>query len=495
MKLVAGLLVLAACAVANAQPAPDPDAAPPVDAGAPVEPPPADPPASPEQIHAAGNGDTSSSVQGAPRPNQESGRVDPIDTGDGTWRLIGRGLLWIPRLPFEIVLFPIRGIVYLGERYHAIRTVTEIFTTDDHKFALYPSALIETGFGLNVGVRGRMKNVLGGNESLHVRGALGGQYLWTAAAGLDSGTLLGPVSASLDGIYAQRDREHFYGYGNADKAVAPAMQVDPLVDSGIESRYRIKVARAVLSVKVALPDGVSVTASSALEDKDYGADSPDLNSPGLGAVYQTDRVPGFAQGTQYSYNELEVAYDTRRQADIWDAPGIRGTGGLSLAYFGVQHPIDDGPSFFRVGVDLQRYVRLDRGPRALQFRLWGEAVTGPRDKVPFSELPRLGGENLLRGYDVDRFRDRAAIVAQAGYSWAAANWLAPVLFVDVGRVFSGINDLSFSHPRVGFGFALEAYSSRGLLLRAQIASSIDGGLFLFLSFNPAFDAQARVERY
>ncbi len=491
MKLVAGL-VLAACTVVNAQPAPDPDATPPSAAGAPVEPPPADPPA---QIPASRAADTSSSVHGAPRPGQESGRVDPIDTGDGTWRVIGRSLLWIPRLPFEIVMFPIRGIVYFGERYHAIHTLTEIFTTDDHKFALYPSALIETGFGLNVGIRGRMKNVLGGDESLHVRGALGGQYLWTAAAGVDSGRLLGPVSVALDGIFAQRDREHFFGYGNADKTSAPAMQVDPLVDSGVESRYRIKVARAVLSVKIALPDGVSLTGSSALEEKHYGADSPDLNAPGLGAVYQTDRVPGFVKGTHYSYNELEVAYDTRRQADIWDAPGIRGTGGLSLAYFGIQHAIDDGPSFFRVGVDLQRYVRLDRGPRALQFRLWGEAVTGPRDTVPFSELPRLGGENLLRGYEVDRFRDRAAIVAQAGYSWAAANWLAPVLFVDVGRVFSGINDLSFSHPRVGYGFALEASTSRGLLMRAQIASSIDGGLFFVLSFNPAFDAQARVERY
>lgn len=490
-------LVVAASAIAQAQPAPE-AGGPPADAGVPVDatptPPPPDAPATPAEIQAPTT-DTSDAVHGAPRPGLESGRLDPIDTGDGTWRLIGRGVLWIPRIPFELVTLPVRGIVYLGDRYNAVRTFTEIFTTDDHKLALYPTAAIATEFGVNVGLRGRIKDVFGGRESLRVSAAFGGEYRWTAASGLDSGTLLGRVRLALDGVYANRDRERFSGYGNVDEVSAPAMPIDPLDGGAVESRYRIKVARVAASVRVEIAGGLAVIGTSALVDKEYGADSPNTSQPDLGDIYLTEMLPGFPTGTRFSYNEIEVAYDTRRRADIWDAPGVRGTGTFAAAYLGHQHALDSGPNFFRVGVDLQRYVRIWRGPRALQLRLWGEAVTGPRDEVPFSEVPRLGGQDLLRGYGIDRFRDRAAVVAQVGYTWTASRHVAPVLFVDAGRVFTGFDDLSFEDPRVGFGAALEIYSARGLMIRGQIASSIDGDVFLYFAFNQAYDAQARVKRF
>ena len=492
MKLSVAVL-LAACAVAQAQPVPDAG----IDDAQPAPPaPPPDPVATPAEI-AVPTGDTAASVRGAPLPGTESGRVDPIDTGDGTWRLIGRGLLWVPRLPIEIVLLPIRGIVYLGERYNAVSTVTEIFTTDDHHLALYPTALFETGFGFNVGVRGYIKNVLGEGEKLKVRAAFGGEYLWTAQLGFDSGHLLpGRVTVSGEALYAQRDRERFFGYGNTDETMAAALPIDPFgSDAGIASRYRIKVRRASVHLTVKLPEDLHITLTSSLQDKNYGGDSPNRTDPDLQDVYQLDRLPGYMAGTRFSYNELEVGWDTRRQADPWDAAGMRSTGGLALAYGGYQHALDDGPDFFRIGIDLQRYIRITERPRTLQFRLWAEAVTGKREEVPFTELPRIGGADLLRGYELDRFRDRVATVAQVSYTWAAATWLAPVLFVDVGRVYTGLDALSFDHPRLGFGVALEAYNRRGLLARVQLASSAEGGLFAFIALNPAYDAVARVERY
>ncbi|CAN5830133.1 hypothetical protein BH11MYX3_BH11MYX3_44050 [soil metagenome] len=465
-------------------PTPDPEAPPPdKDPAAPELPPPI--------------GDTAGSVRGAPRPGEESGRTDDVDPGDGVVRTIGRGLLWIPRLPFEIVLLPIRGIVYGIERYHVISTVTEIFTTDNHKLALYPTALFETGFGLNAGIRGYTKDVLGAHEKLKARAAFGGSDLWLVEAGLDSGQLLGRrVSLSVDGIIAQHDRERFFGYGNSDDHDASGMAIHPLArDTGVASRFRVKDARVSARLQVLLPERVAVAFTSALVKKQFDATSPNNTDPDLADVYMVDALPGFVEGTRYLYNELEVSIDTRRQASLWDAPSMRSTGGLVLAYGGEQHSLDGEPELFRLGIDLQRFIRLTERPRTLQLRLWGEAVTGARDEVPFSELPRLGGDSLLRGYPVDRFRDRVAIVAQAGYTWAAASWLAPVLFVDVGRVYSGLADLTYKDPRVGFGVAFEAYNLRGLLARVEIASSMDGGIYAFLGLNPTFDARARVERH
>ncbi len=488
-------MILGTCAIASAQPAPDAGVDAPTDETAPVAPPP-DPAAPPAQLEAP-IGDTSASVRGQPQPGAESGRLDPVDTGDSTGRLVLRGLLWIPRLPFEIAVLPVRGIVYLGERYNAVSTVTEIFTTDDHKLALYPTALFETGFGFNVGVRGYIKDVLGYDEKLKARVAFGGEFLWTTQLGLDTGHLLpGPVTASVDALYAARDRERFFGYGNSSQPTMPALPIDPLgSDAGIASRYRIRVKRVSGHVVVKLPEDLRITATSSLQDKDFGGDSPNKTDPDLQDVYALDQLPGYMAGTRFLYNELEVGWDTRRQADKWDASGMRSTGGLALAYAGHEHALDDGPDFFRIGIDLQRYIRLTARPRTLQFRLWAEAVTGKRDEIPFTELPRIGGIDLLRGYELDRFRDRVAAVAQVSYTWAAATWLAPVLFVDVGRVYTGLDDLSLDHPRVGFGGALEAYNARGLVVRAQVAGSIDGGLFAFIALNPAYDAVARVERY
>ncbi|MBA3503631.1 MAG: hypothetical protein M4D80_15430 [Myxococcota bacterium] len=490
------LCLLASSSVAQADP-PEPTPDPPPTTEPTPTPPPPDPEVSPRQVEQAVSGDTSASVDGAPKPGDESGRTDRIDTGDGTGRQIGRGLLWVVRLPYEIVMLPVRGTIYLGEKYQAVRTLTDVFTTSDRKIEVYPMALIATGFGLNVGVRGVAKDLLDHDERLLVYAGFGGEYLWTAAAGVDSGRLLpGPVNVTLTGELASRERERFFGYGNSDKREESGMLVDPLGDqTGVASRYRIKVARVAARVRVRLPVQVEISATAAIAEKRYAADSPSTSDPDLDEVYDAAMLPGFLEGTQFLYHELEIARDTRGRADRWDAPGMRGTGSLVLAYAGRQHALDDGLNFYRYGVDLQQYVRLASGPRALQLRLWAEGVSGARGAVPFTELPRLGGEYVLRGYNLDRFRDRLAAVVQAQYTWAAATWLAPAIFVDAGRVFSGYDDLSLEDPRVGYGGMLEFMNRRGLVVRAQLGSSIDRGVFAFVSLHPAYDARTRAERY
>src|SRR5262249_47332439 len=124
----------------------------------------------------------------------------------------------------------------------------------------------------------------------------------------------------------------------------------------------------------------------------------------------------------------------------------------------------------------------------------GEGVTGSRDEVPFTELPRLGGSTYLRGYPLDRFRDRVAAFGSAEYSWDLSQWFSANLFVDVGRVYSSLDELSLDHLRMGYGIALEAHSVQSFLLEGSIASSTDGGIFLNLSFNPVYDIDERVRR-
>ena len=475
--------------VASAQPS-----APPSTIDPRVQPPePVEPPAEEKPV-------TADDVRAAPVPGQEHGRLDPIDTGDGTGRPIARGFLWLPRLPLMIVAQPVRAALYVQDRFHAAEAIASFFYSDDEKIAIFPTVLFETGFGFNAGLRAQFKDLLGQDERLKLRAGYGGRYKTVAAVDLDTGkSFSSTVSAGIDLRYEQRDKERFSGIGDNDLVASSEGPREVIGDPlGVETRYRMSILRASPRLRFELPANFSITGTGAVIRKEFGDLTPGEipgPTPPTGDVYATDQVPGFMAGTTFLYDEVEIAWDTRRPAHWLDPKGVRGTGGLALVYAGRQEDLNAGPDYYRVGLDVQRYLKFGPGPRVLEVRGVAELVTGERDRVPFSELPRLGGVDLLRGYPTDRFRDRLAMVAQANYLWMLSRYLAAVGFVDAGRVYAGVRDVTLDNMRVGFGGALEVYSNSGMMIRAQLASSIDGGMTAFISLDPTFESRSRVERY
>ncbi len=514
MKRLLALLSASVCAlgpaVAGAQPSqptqePGPVGIPPPPAEE-DSPPPTDPgqPASVTSDAPTEQPLTAADVANAPRPGAEHGRVDPIDTGDGAGRVLGRIILWIPRIPVEIVMQPIRGFLYAQEKYNVADKVKAVFLSEDGKLGLYPTAFTETGFGLNIGARAFVRDLFGQDEKLALRVGFGGRLNRILGFDFDTGNRAGPFSAGIDARYENRDRDRFFGYGNGDNinpAELDGMLVDPLAPGApsVSTRYKLDIWRVTPRVAFRFPHRLRLQLAGGLVHKEFGVTE---NARGtdvpLEEAYQIsgNALPSFVRGTTYGYGELELSYDSRRPYDEYDAPGIAGTGGLAMGFFGRQHGVKaDEPAFFRMGVDLQRYFRLTAGPRVLSLRAYGEMVTGQRDEIPFSELPRLGGPDLLRGYSTDRFRDRVITVVQANYLFLIGRQLAGDLFVDAGRVHQSLSKVSLDDMRVGFGIALEAYSVSGLLVRAALTSSIDRDLFFIFSFNPVFNARSRVERY
>lgn len=131
----------------------------------------------------------------------------------------------------------------------------------------------------------------------------------------------------------------------------------------------------------------------------------------------------------------------------------------------------------------------------LALRVYVEGVTGDYGDIPFYDLPQLGGPLLLRGYDLARFRDRVAGLASAEYQWDLnSKWLSAFLFVDAGRTYQALDDLTLAGARFGYGGGIEFHTKSSFLGRFAIASSSDGGLLFNLSFDPVYDVKARVER-
>jgi outer membrane protein assembly factor BamA len=289
-----------------------------------------------------------------------------------------------------------------------------------------------------------------------------------------TGRRLDPVELALDARFEQKPKDAFYGIGNT---------------MGDDARYRDRYGRVTGSADVRLGGPFHVTASGAYADHDYSTSPSDAATDEMFA-----NLTGFA-GTKYGYGELEVRYDTRRASNAYEAPVFTSRGTLLAAYGGAAIAVDAASADYgRYGIDAQQFFRLAEGPRVLSLRAHLEGVTGKLDEVPFTDLPRLGGKQSLRGYPLDRFRDRIAALGSAEYTWDLARMISANLFVDAGRVYRSVDDLSLDDLRVGYGVGLDLHSERSFVGRVEVSSSIDGGVFVDLSLDPIFDLDRRVDR-
>ena len=422
-------------------------------------------------------------------PGDESGRIDQVDRTDSVPRKVARGVLFVPRVVFETMLTPAEGLIWINDRYQVPARLHRLLWNDAETIGLLPTAQLEAGFGLNAGAHLVIKDVLDSGVRFDLRGNAGGRYSQRYVAQAHSGELFGDTFAvGVQADYERRGRDRFYGLGNADEM--PMLEpIDP-VAGAVESRFRHDQARALAVADVRLPYGFLVRASGSLADHDFagtgGADS-------ITGVYMTDRVTGL-DGYRSAYGELELRWDTRRTADPTDAASNYSTGGLISVFGGRLHGVSGTTDFYRYGGDVQRFFWLARGPRVLLARFHAEGVTGGLDEVPFHELPRLGGKDLLRGYVGDRFRDRLAVVGSLEYRWDLTKSLSASTFVDAGRVYRSPGDLELADLRVGYGVSLAAHSSSSFLARISLSSSIDGGMFLDFSLDPVFAVAGRVQR-
>jgi hypothetical protein len=303
----------------------------------------------------------------------------------------------------------------------------------------------------------------------------------------------------LEGEYEIRARDRFYGIGNGDLVDMVAMPIDPYADpTAVATRFRQRLARAAAIADLLLAGPLSARVSGAILSKRFeGADDDDIPSEefDLPEVYDTTALPAFEEGTDYLYNELELRLDTRDRATRYEPLTQPSKGVLLSGFAGVATGVSGAETdYVRYGADLQLYLHLGASPRVLVLRGLAEEVRGTIDQIPFADLPRLGGPLLLRGYDQDRFRDRALALSSAEYIFDLTNLLSAFTFVDAGRVYRELADAELEDIRVGYGGGLQIQTDHSYIGRISLASSIDGGLLFHLSLDPVYDPKARVER-
>jgi hypothetical protein len=444
---------------------------------------------------------TAATVADQPRPGEARNMAVTPDR-PGEWALwIPRILLFPIRAVAEVVGYPVRAGIYVYEVYDLGTRVKSIFFNEEGTAGLFPVALVETGFGLNAGARLILRELFGSDAELSGRASFGGRFRQIYSLQLDTEETWKRFRFDL-GVFAEiRPQDQFWGIGNGDEAdEAPAMPVDPVAagDFARQTRFRQRALRAVFGSEYLPHRLVRTRLSAALIDRKFDpADPEDAAADQLiEDSFDLEAIPGFVGGSRHLYAELELGLDTRHAPSYWEGPSVPTTGFLVSVFGGWAFAIaDDSRSYGRYGFDAQRYFRIGPGPRVLALRVYLEGVTEKLDDISFYDLPQLGGPLLLRGYDLARFRDRVAGLASAEYQWDLSNqWLSGFVFLDVGRTYPSLDDLTFADSRVGFGGGLEFHTKTSYLSRFSVASSGDGGLFFNLSFDPVYEVKARVER-
>jgi hypothetical protein len=428
-------------------------------------------------------------------PADVSGLLAPRDADDPP--TVARAALAPVRGLWFVAWAPVRLALWAYDRYAIPARIRRLFFSEDGNLGLFPTVSYTSGFGLSAGVRFIARNQLAPGSRLKIDLRYGGEVLQAYLLKLDSGHLAGDtVQLGLTGGFQTSPRNRFFGIGNADLTPANGVTgVDALADStAVATRYYYDTLFAEASVALALPGpfGAHVSAGYQHSDFDFdlrkGLHDDDIHTF---AVYDPETLVGATEGLARIAVDAEVALDTLAQPRFYLSGALPSRGWYIAARGGYVHGTRRDPSrFARWGFDVRRYVSLHGDDRILALRaLWRGVSASSLADVPFVDLPALGGAELLRGYPPDRFRDRQAGMASAEYQWGVDRNIAAFVFTDAGRVWRDRDALSDGDLRVGFGGGLQVHTMKNYLGRVLLSSSIDGGLFVQLSFDPLFDTR------
>lgn len=112
------------------------------------------------------------------------------------------------------------------------------------------------------------------------------------------------------------------------------------------------------------------------------------------------------------------------------------------------------------------------------------------EDVPFYQRPSLGGQNLVRGFQYNRFQDDGSLVLNAEYRYPIWSNFDALLFVDAGQVFPKLRRVAFDRFHWSYGGGLHMLNQSGLSFRFEVAGSTEG-VRTILTVDPLLTRVAR----
>lgn len=402
-----------------------------------------------------------------------------------------RQLLVVPRLAVATVAMPLRGGLTVYEQHHVRERLLDLFFNDARTFGVYPTVAFETSLTPAAGLRLVHKDLFGTGGRLRIGGDYGGESRYRLEAGVTSPAFARDILRTrVTGGWLRQPSAFFFGIGDQD--LSPSDSAPGAIAArgpfAASSRFSQQVAHAELAVEVN-PDGPLFGAVSSAYFTRTFIDTPEPalgEAPRLGRTdvrFDTSTLTGWNEGTKIVYSEAQLGWNSLTAASTYVSAAAPSSGTKAVAFGGLARGVGGAEvAYARYGLDGFRYFDLFGGDRVLIVRGRLEGVAGRDDQIPFTDLPRLGGPVLLRGFARDRFRDRVAMMAVVEYRYPIIRQVGGFLFIDAGRVLPDLAEagravLAPQLLRVGGGGGLELLQGEIFRMRAQVAGSQEGFFF------------------
>jgi hypothetical protein len=220
-------------------------------------------------------------------------------------------------------------------------------------------------------------------------------------------------------------------------------------------------------------------------------------------------APDFFMGLETDYHRISrVAFISQNQNEALAMPvGADGSSNLGLG-MGIVYDNRHNVLNVRDGIfsELALLRYSDRWGSSFQFtsiisdnriykpvgknnvlatQLLGQFTMG---EVPFNQMALMGGESLMRGYYMGRYRDKNQIAAQAEYRMLPlplgfSKRIGAVVFASAGTVFEDFNQLKSEHFKFagGAGLRFLLFPKKDIYTRLDFAMTNEGnGFYLFI---------------
>lgn len=187
-------------------------------------------------------------------------------------------------------------------------------------------------------------------------------------------------------------------------------------------------------------------------------------------------IPKGGDGTQNLGLGFGLVYDSRHNVlNVRD--GLFG----EIAYLSNIKGFASDYGFGTTNVDLRSYHAISKN-NVLAWQIRGQFVHGD---APFNQLALLGGDRMMRGYYMGRFRDNHLIAAQAEYRilpFSFSKRLGAAAFVSAGAVAPKMNQFQARNIHVAGGVGLRylLFPKKDIYLRLDLAFTREGtNLYIF----------------
>ncbi|NQU17312.1 MAG: BamA/TamA family outer membrane protein [Candidatus Saganbacteria bacterium] len=322
-----------------------------------------------------------------------------------------------------------------------------------------PYTIYNSTYGLYYGVIGKGENLLGREESLTLsawlitNGGKGTSFIFSLPDSSSRHGKMYPLAFDLNGMIAKTIFERYYGLGS--ESIKTGYTTFDNEHNKLSFQFSRPISRKLLG-EVDL-----FYATNSYSNIVQG------NSPLTQAIQDVAR--------EYAGASVKLTVDGRDQV-VNPHNGIYMIGNFDFSLRNC--------NYVKGGIDLRSYSTPFNSDQIFASRLMLQQAAG--DSVPIYELPFLGGNDTMRGYTMNRWRDRASALVNLEYRFPLfQKWIQIVTFLEAGKVGSMLSDIGLNNWVSDYGLGLHLNLGGSIIVRGDLGYGKEGSNMYFF-YNQAF---------